>query len=168
MSPIDTEKAAGEYEDKLIRLNRVAKAVQGGRNFSFTALVVVGNRRGKVGYGQGKANDVAETIRKASRRATQSVTNIPLRRSTIPHEVIGKFKSAQVILKPAAPGTGIIAGGAVRSILELCGISDVLSKSLGSRNATNIVKAVFNGLLQFSNVATVANRRGQKVEELWK
>ena len=163
----DNRRDSGEYEDKLISLNRVAKAVRGGRNFSFAALVVVGNRKGKVGYGQGKANDVSETIRKAARIATKSVSKIPLVKSTIPYEVIGKYKSAQVILKPAAPGTGIIAGGAVRSVLELCGVADILSKSLGSRNAINIVKAVFHGLSQLNYASEIAQRRGKKVEELW-
>ncbi len=161
------EREGREYDDKLISLNRVAKAVRGGRNFSFAALVVIGNRKGKVGYGQGKANDVSETIRKASRRASQSLTTVPLKKSSIPYEVIGHFKSAQVILKPAAPGTGIIAGGAVRAVLELSGVTDVLSKSLGSRNVINIVKAVFDGLAQLSTVKEVAKLRDKKVEEIW-
>ena len=164
---IDAEREGREYEDKLISLNRVAKAVRGGRNFSFAALVVIGNRKSRVGYGQGKANDVSETIRKASRRALQSLITVPLKKSTIPYEVIGRFKSAQVMLKPAAPGTGIIAGGAVRAVLELSGVTDVLSKSFGSRNATNIVKAVFDGLAQLSTVKEVAQLRDKKVEELW-
>ncbi len=156
-----------EYIEKLVRLNRVAKVVKGGRRFSFSALVVVGDQNGKVGYGFGKANDVAEAIRKSIEKAKGSFIQVPLRRGTIPHEVLGKFKSARVVLKPASPGTGIIAGGPVRAVMEACGIHDILSKSLGSKNTMNILKAVFNGLENILNAKVVAQERGKTLQELW-
>ena len=155
------------YEDKLIRLNRVAKAVKGGRRFSFSALVVAGDKHGTVGYGQGKANDVAEAIRKGVHYAKKNTMHVVTLKDTIPYEVIGRYNSAQVILKPAAPGTGVIAGGVVRAVLELCGIRDILSKSLGSRNPVNIVKAVFDGLSQIRSKKKIAQSRHRSVEELW-
>lgn len=156
-----------EFIEKLIKLNRVAKVVKGGRRFSFSALVVVGDKEGKIGYGYGKANDVAEAIRKAVQKAKQSVFEVPRQRETLPHMIVGEFKSARVLMKPAAPGTGIIAGGAVRPILEVAGINDVLSKSLGSKNLLNIVKAVFQGLESIMDAKTVAHNRGKTVKELW-
>ena len=128
----DNNKNDG-YVEKLIKLNRVAKVVKGGRRFSFSALVVVGDQNGKVGYGFGKANDVTEAIRKAVDRAKASMIVVPVKKSSIPHEIIGNYKSASVLLKPAVPGTGVIAGGAVRAICDACGINDILSKSLGSK-----------------------------------
>lgn len=156
-----------EYSEKLIKLNRVAKVVKGGRRFSFSALVVVGDRNGRVGYGYGKANDVSEAIRKGVDRAKRSMVEVPRQKQTIPHRVIGKYKSASVLLKPAAPGTGIIAGGPVRAVLEVGGINDVLSKSLGSQNAINIVKAVFAGLDELMDARDVARNRGKAVREMW-
>lgn len=157
-----------EFTEKLIKLNRVAKVVKGGRRFSFSAIVVVGNRAGTVGYGYGKANDVSEAIRKGVDRAKKNMIEIPLKRSTIPHEVIGEFKSARVLMKPAAPGTGIIAGGPVRAVMEVSGIHDVLSKSMGSQNAVNLVKAVFEGFLRLMNAREVAANRGKTtLQELW-
>ena len=153
--------------EKLIHLNRVAKVVKGGRRFSFSALVVVGNKAGTVGYGYGKANDLAEAIRKGGERARRNVITIPMQKATIPHYVTGKFKSVRVMLKPAAPGTGIIAGGPVRAVMELCGVHDVLSKLLGSRNHTNVVKAVFQGLGSLLNAKEETHRRGRKPEEMW-
>lgn len=156
-----------ELTEKLIKLNRVAKVVKGGRRFSFSALVVVGDRNGRVGYGYGKANDVSEAIRKGVDKAKRSMIEVPRQAHTIPHVVQGKFKSAEVLLKPAAPGTGIIAGGPVRAVLEVGGINDVLSKSLGSQNAINIVKAVFVGLESILNARQVAKNRGKTLREMW-
>lgn len=156
-----------EFTEKLIKLNRVAKVVKGGRRFSFSALVVVGDKNGTVGYGFGKANDVAEAIRKGVERAKSNVVEINIKKSTIPHEITGEFKSARVLMRPAAPGTGIIAGGPVRAVMEVAGINDVLSKSLGSQNALNIVKAVFNGLEHLMNAREIARNRGKTVAELW-
>lgn len=155
------------FEDSLVRLNRVAKAVKGGRRFAFSALVVAGDKNGTVGYGQGKANDVAEAIRKGLYYAKKDLHHVVVSKNTIPHEVIGKYNSARVILKPAAPGTGVIAGGVVRVVLELCGIRDILSKCIGSRNPVNIVKAVFDGLSQIRSKKTVALARAKEVGELW-
>jgi small subunit ribosomal protein S5 len=156
-----------EYTEKLIKLNRVAKVVKGGRRFSFSALIVVGDKNGKVGYGYGKANDVAEAIRKGVDRAKQSMIEVPLKKATIPHEMQGEFKSAKVLMKPGAPGTGIIAGGPVRAVMEVAGINDVLSKSLGSQNAVNIVKAVFVGLENLMDARKIARGRGKSIKEMW-
>jgi small subunit ribosomal protein S5 len=148
-------------------LNRVAKVVKGGRRFSFSALVVVGNQKGSVGYGFGKANDVAEAIRKSIEKAKQNLITVPLQKETIPHKIIGEYKSAKVLLKPASPGTGIIAGGPVRAVMEVSGINDILSKSLGSQNTMNILKAVFNGLENLMDARKVAKERGKTLQELW-
>jgi small subunit ribosomal protein S5 len=156
-----------EYVEKLIKLNRVAKVVKGGRRFSFSALVVVGDQNGKVGYGFGKANDVAEAIRKSIDKAKGSMIEIPIKKTTLPHEIIGEFKSARVLLKPAAPGTGVIAGGPVRAVMDACGVHDILSKSLGSKNTINIVKAVFNGLENLFDAKEVAANRGKAIKEMW-
>lgn len=156
-----------EFTEKLIKLNRVAKVVKGGRRFSFSALVVVGDKAGRVGYGYGKANDVAEAIRKGVDRAKKSVVTIPVKHATVPHEIVGRYKSAQVLMKPAAPGTGIIAGGPVRAVMEVGGINDILSKSLGSQNPVNIVKAVFAGLEGLMDAGQVAKKRGKSLKELW-
>ncbi len=141
--------------------------MKGGRRFSFSAIVVVGDKAGSVGYGYGKANDVSEAIRKGVDRAKKNLIQIPLKRSTIPHEVIGEFKSARVLMKPAAPGTGIIAGGPVRAVMEVSGINDVLSKSMGSQNAVNLVKAVFEGFSRIMDAREVAKNRGKTLQELW-
>ena len=161
-----TEKSR-EFAEKLISLNRVAKVVKGGRRFSFSALVVVGDRSGRVGYGFGKANDVSEAIRKGIDKAKRSLVTIPRKKETLPHQYIGRFKSAKVVLKPAAPGTGIIAGGAVRAIMEAGGINDILSKSMGSRNPINTVKAVFNGLGNMLDAKSMAKNRGKSLVDLW-
>jgi len=157
----------GEFVEKLVRLNRVAKVVKGGRRFSFSALVVVGDKNGRVGVGFGKANDVAEAIRKSLEKAKKAVVKVPMKKNTIPHQITGVYKGAKVLLKPAAPGTGIIAGGPVRAIMEAMGVTDILSKSLGSGNAMNIVKAVMNGLENLMDAAQIAAGRGKKLEEMW-
>ncbi len=156
-----------EFVEKLIKLNRVAKVVKGGRRFSFSALVVVGDQSGKVGFGFGKANDVAEAIRKGIDKAKKNMIQVPIKKTTLPHEIIGEYKSAKVLLKPAAPGTGVIAGGPVRAVMDACGVHDILSKSLGSKNTINIVKAVFNGLENLFDAKEVAKNRGKTVKEMW-
>ena len=157
----DRDRGQGEFLEKLVKLNRVAKVVKGGRRFSFSALTVVGDRAGRVGYGFGKANDVSDAIRKSIEKAKRSMVLVPIKKATLPHQVIGKFKSAQVLLKPAAPGTGVIAGGPVRAVMEAAGIHDVLSKSLGSSNAINTVKAVFQGLGSLMDPRVIAANRGR-------
>jgi small subunit ribosomal protein S5 len=156
-----------DYAEKLVRLNRIAKVVKGGRRFSFSALSVVGDRNGRVGYGFGKANYVSDAIRKSLDRGKKRLVQVPLRRNTIPHEVTGKFKGARVVLKPASPGTGIIAGGPVRAVMEAAGVTDILSKSLGSENSMNIVKAVFKAIEKLMDAKTVAERRGKPLSEMW-
>jgi small subunit ribosomal protein S5 len=156
-----------EFAEKLISLNRVAKVVKGGRRFSFSALVVVGDRNGRAGYGFGKANDVSEAIRKGIDKAKRSFVTIPRKKDTLPHQYIGRFKSAKVVLKPAAPGTGVIAGGAVRAIMEAGGVNDILSKSMGSRNPINTVKAVFDGLENMLDAKNMAKNRGKSLVDLW-
>lgn len=156
-----------EFTEKLIKLNRVAKVVKGGRRFSFSALVVVGDQKGRIGLGFGKANDVTEAIRKGIEKAKKNMINIPLKNGTIPHEVIGRFKSAEVLMKPAAPGTGVIAGGPVRAIMDASGVTDILSKSLGAKNTINIVKAVFAGFDEILDAKEVARNRGKSLAEMW-
>ena len=156
-----------EFTEKLIRLNRVSKAVKGGRKMSFSALMVVGNGNGLVGYGFGKANDVSEAIRKSVDKAKRNMISVPIKKTTLPHEIIGDFKSASVLLKPAAPGTGIIAGGPVRAIMEAAGINDILAKSLGSANTMNIVKGVFAGFESLLEAPKVAAGRGKNVKDIW-
>ena len=163
---MDYGKSESEFIEKLVRLNRVAKVVKGGRRFSFSALVVVGDRKGRVGIGFGKANDVSEAIRKSLEKAKKNVIRVPIKKTTIPHQVIGKYKGAEVLLKPAAPGTGIIAGGPVRAVMDVCGISDILSKSLGSSNQINIVHATVEALRMLEAPEAVAARRGLPVEEV--
>lgn len=156
-----------EFTEKLVKLNRVAKVVKGGRRFSFSALVVVGDQNGRVGYGFGKANDVAEAIRKSIEKAKKNMITVPIKHNTLPHAYLGEYKSAKVLLKPAAPGTGIIAGGPVRAVMEVCGINDVLSKSLGSKNSLNITKAVFSGLQSMMDAKKIATDRGKAIPEMW-
>ena len=156
-----------DYVEKLVRLNRIAKVVKGGRRFSFSAISVVGDRNGRVGYGFGKANYVSDAIRKSLDRAKNNMIRVPMKRMTIPHQVVGKFKGAKVVLKPASPGTGIIAGGPVRAVMEAAGIKDILSKSLGSANSMNIVKAVFEGFDRLMDAKVAAANRGKTLSEFW-
>lgn len=158
--------SCGELNEKVVHINRVAKVVKGGRRFSFAALAVVGNENGTVGYGLGKANEVPDSIRKAGESARKRLISVPLVGATLPFEVIGRSGSAKVMLKPASPGTGVIAGSIVRSVLEQVGIRDVLTKSFGSQNPHNVLAAVFDGLLQLETPEAVASRRGLQLEEL--
>ena len=156
-----------DLHEKLIFLNRVSKVVKGGRRFSFSALMVVGDKHGSVGYGYGKANDISDAIHKSVERAKRNFITVPIRRNTLPHLVQGKFKSASVLMRPAAPGTGIIAGGPVRAVMEAAGINDILSKSLGSQNPINIVKAVFEGFSRLLNLQEVTKERGRTPQKIW-
>ncbi|MDR1352008.1 MAG: 30S ribosomal protein S5 [Treponema sp.] len=163
----DRDPADKEFVEKLVKLNRTAKVVKGGRRFSFSALTVVGDRKGKVGFGFGKANDVSEAIRKSIDKAKRNLIELPIKNGTIPHEVNGFFKASQVLLKPACSGTGIIAGGAVRAIMEAGGITDVLSKSIGASSQYNVLKATFDGIGRLMNAKQIAANRGKPFKDLW-
>jgi small subunit ribosomal protein S5 len=155
------------YVEKLVKLNRTAKVVKGGRRFSFSALTVVGDRTGNVGYGFGKANDVTEAIRKSIDKAKRNMVKLLVKNGTIPHDIVGEYKASRVILKPACPGSGIIAGGAVRAIMEASGVTDILAKSVGSRSSINVIRAAFNGLESILDARVVAHNRGKALKDMW-
>lgn len=156
-----------EFVEKLIKLNRTAKVVKGGRRFSFSALTVVGDQKGRVGFGFGKANDVTEAIRKSIDKAKRNLVTVPIKNGTIPHDILGKYKSSSVLLKPACSGTGIIAGGPVRAVLEAAGATDVLAKSLGSNTSVNVVRATFDAVSKLMDARTIAKNRGKTLKDLW-
>ena len=164
----DRERDGGdELIDKLVTINRVAKVVKGGRRFAFAALVVVGDQKGRVGYGAGKAREVPEAIRKATERAKRAMIRVPMKEGrTLHHDVFGHYGAGKVVLRSASAGTGIIAGGPMRAVFETLGIGDVVAKSLGSRNPHNMVKATFAALTQCASPRSVASRRGKKVSDL--
>lgn len=163
----DKEPKEKEFIEKLVTLNRTAKTVKGGRRMSFSALTVVGDQKGRVGFGFGKANDVSEAIRKSLDKAKRNIVYLPIKNGTMPHEIVGKYKSSSVLLKPATPGTGVIAGGAVRAVMEAAGATDVISKSLGSRSSVNVIRATFDAIAHVMTAKDVAKARGKSLVDFW-
>ena len=164
----EEEREDSPYESRLVSVGRITKVVKGGRRMRFNALVVIGDGKGLVGFGTGKAHEVPDAIKKATKDAEKNLIKVPLYRTTLPHEVIGHYGSGSVLLKPAVPGTGISAGGPVRAIMELAGVEDVLSKCLGSNTPVNVVRATFDGLKQLRNVEQVAEMRGIETRKVLK
>lgn len=160
-------EVSSEWEEKVVSLRRATKVIPGGRRFRFNAMVVVGNRKGKVGLGYGKANELADAIKKAKDKAVANAIKIRVKGTTIPHEILGKYKASHILMKPATKGTGVIAGGAVRAVLELLGVGDILTKSLRSSNPVNLIKATFNGLESLYNVNDIAAKRGKTVADIF-
>ncbi len=168
MAHINSRSAdEGELLEKLVSINRVAKVVKGGRRFGFAALVVVGDTKGRVGFGSGKAREVPEAIRKATEKAKRKLIRVPLREGrTLHHDVMGRFGAGRVVLRTASPGTGIIAGGPMRAVFEMLGVNDVVTKSIGTSNPHNMIRATFDGLEQLMSPRAVAAKRGKKVSEI--
>ena len=166
-SVIRTNPAGLELQDRLVAVNRVTKVTKGGRTFSFSAIVVVGNGNGVVGFGVGKAKEVPDAIQKAIENAKKNLVKVPVLKGTVPHEQYGKYGGARVLIKPASEGTGVIAGGAIRAVLESAGVHNVLTKSLGSSNPHNVVKATMDALLKMRDPYTVARQRGISVEKVF-
>lgn len=160
-------KPQDEFVEKLVKLTRTSVTKKGGRKMSFSALTVVGDHKGRIGYGFGKANDVTEAIRKSIDKAKSNLVTLPMKNGTLPHEVIGTYNSSAVLLKPACPGTGVKAGGPVRAVMDAAGITDVISKSQGSRTSVNVIRATFDAVSKMMNAGKVAENRGKSLNDLW-